>query len=62
MTLSEPSRSKLRSESSIDGIEQDDPELGNATDLLYEIPNAYEQAHLGLKQGKEGRTIALDEL
>jgi hypothetical protein len=41
---------------------QENADLGNAAELLYEIPNAYEQAQLGLQQAQEGRTVTLDEL
>jgi hypothetical protein len=43
-------------------IEEADPDPSNIVALLDGIPGAYEQAQLGLKQAKEGRTIPLDEL
>ncbi|HWY17978.1 MAG TPA: hypothetical protein VNY27_04615 [Solirubrobacteraceae bacterium] len=43
-------------------IEEADPDPRNIAALLDGIPGAYEQAQLGLKQAKEGRTIPLDEI
>jgi hypothetical protein len=38
------------------------PYMQDVTALLDEIPDAYEQAQLGLRQAKKGDTIPLDEL
>jgi hypothetical protein len=43
-------------------IEEADPDPRNICALLDGIPGAYEQAQLGLKQAREGRTIPVDEL
>jgi hypothetical protein len=43
-------------------IEEADPDPRNIGALLDGIPGAYEQAQLGVRQAREGRTIPLDEL
>ena len=43
-------------------IEEADPDPRNIAALLDGIPGAYEQAQLGLRQAREGRTIPLDKL
>jgi hypothetical protein len=43
-------------------IEEADPDPRNIGALLDGITGAYEQAQLGLRQAREGRTISLDEL
>jgi hypothetical protein len=43
-------------------IEDADPDPRNIAALLDGIPGAYEQAQLGLRQAREGRTLPLDEL
>jgi hypothetical protein len=43
-------------------IEDADPDPRDAVALLDGIPGAYEQAQLGLKQARDGRTISLKEL
>jgi hypothetical protein len=43
-------------------IEEADPDSRNIGALLDGIPGAYEQAQLGVRQAREGRTIPLDEL
>ena len=43
-------------------LEEADLDARNVADLLDGIPGAYEQAQLGLKQAREGRTIPLAEL
>ena len=60
--MSESSRSKLQSKYLADAIEGEDSNLRNIAALLDGIPNAYEQAQLGLRQAEEGDTISLNEL
>jgi hypothetical protein len=43
-------------------IEEADPDPRNIAALLDGIPGAYEQAQLGLRQAREGRTVPLAEL
>jgi hypothetical protein len=43
-------------------LDEVDPDARNVADLLDGIPGAYEQAQLGLKQAREGRTIPLEDL
>ena len=43
-------------------IEEADPDARNVTAILDGIPGAYEDARLGLEQGRKGETIALDDL
>jgi hypothetical protein len=43
-------------------IEDADPDARNIAAVLDGIPGAYERARLGLQQGREGRTIPLDDL
>jgi predicted transcriptional regulator len=43
-------------------IEEADPDARTITALLDGIPGALEEARLGLRQAREGKTIPLDEL
>jgi hypothetical protein len=43
-------------------LDEADPEPRTITALLDGIPGAFEEAQLGLRQGKEGKTVPLDEL
>jgi hypothetical protein len=43
-------------------LDEADPDPRVITALLDGIPGAFEEAQLGLKQGREGKTVPLDEL
>jgi hypothetical protein len=43
-------------------LDEADPEPRAITALLDGIPGAFEEAQLGLRQGREGKTVPLDEL
>jgi hypothetical protein len=43
-------------------LDEADPDPRTVTALLDGIPGAYERAQLGLRQGKEGKTVPLDDL
>jgi hypothetical protein len=43
-------------------LDEADPDPRTVAALLDGIPGAYESAQLGLRQGKEGKTVPLDEL
>jgi hypothetical protein len=43
-------------------LDDADPDPRTITALLDGIPGAFEEAHLGLQQGREGKTVPLDEL
>jgi hypothetical protein len=43
-------------------LDEADPDPRMITALLDGIPGAYEDAQLGLRQAKEGKTVPLDEL
>jgi hypothetical protein len=43
-------------------LDDADPDPLTITALLDGIPGAFEEAQLGLQQGREGKTIPLDEL
>jgi hypothetical protein len=43
-------------------LDDADPDARTITALLDGIPGAFEEAQLGLKQGREGKTVPLDEL
>jgi hypothetical protein len=43
-------------------LDEADPDPRTVTALLDGIPGAFEEAQLGLRQGKERKTIPLDEL
>jgi hypothetical protein len=60
--LDESSPPAPRRQDVIDAIEDENLDPCNVTALLDRIPDAYEQAQLGLKQAGEGNTISLDEL
>ena len=43
-------------------LDEADPDPRTITALLDGIPGAFEEAQLGLKQGREGKTVPLDAL
>jgi hypothetical protein len=43
-------------------LDEADPDPRTITALLDGIPGAFEEAQLGLRQGREGKTVPLDEL
>ncbi len=43
-------------------LDEADPDPRTITALLDGIPGAFEEAQLGLKQGREGKTVRLDAL
>jgi len=43
-------------------LDEADPDARTITALLDGIPGAFEEAQLGLRQGKEGKTVPLDSL
>jgi hypothetical protein len=43
-------------------LDEADPDPRTISALLDGIPGAYEEAQLGLRQGREGKTVPLDEL
>ena len=43
-------------------LDEADPDPRTITALLDGIPGAFEEAQLGLRQGKEGKTVPLDAL
>lgn len=43
-------------------LDDADPDPRTITALLDGIPGAFEEAQLGLRQGREGKTVPLDEL
>jgi hypothetical protein len=43
-------------------LDEADPDPRTVTALLDGIPGAYERAQVGLRQGKEGKTVPLDDL
>jgi hypothetical protein len=43
-------------------LDNADPDARNVVELLDGIPGAHERARLGLRQGRAGETISLDEL
>jgi hypothetical protein len=60
--LSESSPPDFRRKDLIGAIKDEDPVSRDVTTDLDQIPNAYEQAQVGLKQSREGDTISLDDL
>jgi hypothetical protein len=43
-------------------LDEADPDPRTITALLDGIPGAFEEAQVGLRQGREGKTVPLDEL
>ncbi len=43
-------------------LDEADPDPRTITALLDGIPGAFEEAQLGLRQGREGKTVPLDEV
>jgi predicted transcriptional regulator len=43
-------------------LDDADPDARNITELLDDIPTAYERAQLGVSQAKAGQSISLNEL
>lgn len=43
-------------------LDEADPDARNVTELLDDIPGAYERAQLGAAQARRGETVSLDQL